>query len=213
MDLRVESMKDLATLYAQAILGWHVQFGNGERRRQIVSDNDEQLARYQQLVSNFHNSDLSDPAVQLAIAHEQMSGVMEWAYSLSVEDLVPGMGPDRRKLGDIARELRDLASQIEHEAHPNDARRTFVYSPEQKRLLARAKAHYATVTSEDVQGGGGLSFLLSCSLERSSSHESDETLLLSPEFLGASPAPQGRDEDILNQIKGNGLEILDVTGD
>jgi hypothetical protein len=212
MSHRDESMKDLATLYAQAILGWHVQFGNDERQRQIVSDNDERLAHYQQIVSNFRDGDLSDPAVQLAIANEQISGSMEWAYGRSVEDILPGIGPEHRKLGDIARELRGLALQFEQGGHPGDARQTFEYSPEQKRLLARAQSHYATVTSADVQGGGGLSFLLSCSLERSLGHESDEILLLSPEFLGASPAPQGRNKDILDQVKGNGLEILDVEG-
>jgi hypothetical protein len=57
-----------------------------------------------------------------------------------------------------------------------------------------------------------VSFLLSCSLERSRDHENREIVLLSPEILGVSPAPRGREGDLLEQLGSEGLEILDVTG-
>jgi hypothetical protein len=150
--------------------------------------------------------------VQLAIANEQISGSMEWAYGVSVAEQLPGMESESQHLGRIARKLRDLALRSEQEVRNGDGGRTLVHFSDRETLVARAREIYAPVAGADVQGGGGVSFLLSCSLERSRDHENREIVLLSPEILGVSPAPRGREGDLLEQLGSEGLEILDVTG-
>jgi hypothetical protein len=212
MELRGESQKDAATLYAHIIVGWHFEFGTDERQRRFGDDRTGWLARYQHTVASFRNSDLSNPAVQLAIANEQISGSMEWAYGVSVPEQLPGVESERQHLGGIARKLRDLASQSEEEARHCDDGRTEVRFSDRETLFAKAREIYSPVAGADVQGAGGMSFLLSCSRERSGDHDNRRIVLLSPEILGVSPAPRGREGDLLEQLWSEGLEILDVTG-
>jgi hypothetical protein len=211
MEHREESQKDAATLYARIIVGWHVEVGTDEWRRQFGDERNEWLARYQHAVVRFHDSDLSDPAVQLAIAKEQISGSMEWAYGVTIPEQLPGLERIHPNLGEIARNLEELASRPQEEEQRAEGRTVVRYS-DREDLLAKAKEVYAPVTGADAQGAGGMSFLLSCSLERSGGHGDGEIVLFSPEILGVSPAPRGREGDLLEQLGSEGLEILDVTG-
>jgi len=161
-------------------------------QRRFKRRQDERLVRYQHAVARFHDSDLSDPAIQLAIAREQIAGSMEWAYGVTVPEQLPGFEGAHPYLEDIARKLEQLASRANEEERRSEGRKVVRYSGYEE-LLAKAKEVYALVTGPDVQGAGGTSFLLSCSLERSDRHGDDEMVLLSPEILGVSPAPRARE--------------------
>ena len=220
MEHQEQTPHDLAALYARIIVGWHATVGSQAWRKQFGEDWQRRLGdefgdqlhdsfeRYRHLVARFHDSDLSDPAVQLALANEQISGSMEWAFPMRVEQ-APGIDPESRHLGAIARRLRELASPPER---PTDGQRTVVRFSDHEHLLAQAREVYGPVVGEDVQGAGGVSFLVSCSLERAERHGEGELTLLSPEVLGVSIAPRGREGDLLEQLGSEGLEILDVTG-
>jgi len=85
-----------AALYARIIVGWHAGMGMDQWQRRFKRRQDERLVRYQHAVARFHDSDLSDPAIQLAIAREQIAGSMEWAYGVTVPEQLPGFeGPTR----------------------------------------------------------------------------------------------------------------------
>jgi hypothetical protein len=215
MEHRDRRHNDEAALYARIIVGWHAAIGVDEWQRRFGREfgqhQDERFVRYQHAVARFHDSDLADPAVQLAIAREQIVGVMEWAYSATVPEQLPGFEGTQPFLGDVARKLKQLASPSHEEEQRSEGRTVVRYSGYEE-LLAKAREMYARVTGTDVHGAGGTSFLLSCSLERSEPHGDGEMVLLSPEVLGVSPAPPGRPSDLLEQLRSEGLEILDVTG-
>jgi hypothetical protein len=211
MALCEESTMDTATVYANIILSWHVANGDHEWTRRFDDERNDWLPHYRHTIARFMNSDLTDPAVQSAIANEQISGSMEWAYGFSVEEQLPRMESGQQKLGEIARKLRELVSRSEQEAIQSEGGRTVVHFSDRETLLVKARQIYAAVAGAEVQGGGGVSFLLSCSLERSAEYET-KTVLLSPEILGISPAPRGRESDLLEQLLSEGMEILDVTG-
>lgn len=204
-----------AALYARIIVGWHAAMGMDEWQRRFGRESGqhqhEWLVRYQHAVARFHDSDLADPAVQLAIAREQIAGAMEWAYRVTVPEQLPGFEGTQPFLGDVARKLEQLASRTHKEGQRSEGRTVVRYS-DYEQLLAKAREVYAPVTGTDVQGAGGTSFLLSCLLERSDRHRNGEMALLSPEILGVSPARRGRPSDLLEQLGSEGLEILDVTG-
>src|SRR4051812_48403553 len=94
MEHRDERHNDEAVLYARIIVGWHARMGMDEWQRRFGQEfgqhQDEWLVRYQQALARFEDSDLSDPAVQLAIAREQIAGSMEWAYGVTVPEQLPG---------------------------------------------------------------------------------------------------------------------------
>jgi hypothetical protein len=213
MELRQRAHNNEAAMYARIIVGWHARMGADEWQRRFGHERDEQerLARYQRDVARFHDSDLSDPAVQLAIAKEQISGSMEWAYGVPIPEQLPGLERQHRYLGEIARKLEELASPQQENEHQAEGRSVVWYSNRED-LVVKAREIYSAVTGADVQGAGGTSFLLSCSLERSARRDDGEIVLLSPEILGASSAPHGRKGDLLEQLGTEGLEILDVTG-
>jgi hypothetical protein len=202
-------------LLARIIVGWHVRIGMDtwqQRFGQGFSDHqDERSGRYRQAVARFHESDLSDVGVQLVIAREQIAGAMEWACGMTVPDQIPGFERVQPCLGDIARKLEMLARRSHEEERRGEGRTVVRYSSRED-LLATTRQVYAAVTGRDVQGGGGLSFLLSCSLERASPESEGQVILLSPEILGVSPLPSGRVNDLLEQLGSEGLEILEVTG-
>jgi hypothetical protein len=125
---------------------------------------------------------------------------------------VPGLNAESRHLGAIARRLQELASRSLQDERPKDGDRKIVRFSGEQDLLAQATEVYGSVTGPNVQGAGGTSFLLSCSLERSERRGDGEIVLLSPGILGVSPAPRGREGDLLEQLGSEGLEILDVTG-
>ena len=215
MEHRDGRHNDEAALYARIIVGWHARMGMDEWqrrfRRELGQHQDERLVRYQHALARYRASDLADPAVQLAIAREQIAGSMEWAYGVTVPEQLPGFEGTQPFLGDVARRLEQLASGAHKEKQRSEGR-TVVRFSDSKELLAKAREVYARVTGADVHGAGGMSFLLACSLERSDRHAHSEMVLLSPEILGVSPAPQGRASDLLEQLGSEGLEILDVTG-
>lgn len=63
-----------AALYARIIVGWHAGMGMDQWQRRFKRRQDERLVRYQHAVARFHDSDLSDPAIQLAIARSRLPG-------------------------------------------------------------------------------------------------------------------------------------------
>jgi hypothetical protein len=199
-----------AAQYARRIVAWHINAGKTEWQRRFGPRQNEGLARYQDALARFQNGNFSDPAVQLAIAREQISGSMEWAYDLTAPEPWPGFEGAQPCLGAIARKLEQLALQAQQREPPPEKRTRVRYSNHQE-LLAKAQEIYAPVTGPDVQGAGGTSFLLSCSLERAGTTHG-EVVLFPPEFLGASPAPRGRPGDVLALLEGENLEILDVRG-
>lgn len=212
MDPLEQTQHDQAALYARIIVGWHARMGASEWRRLYGHQREDRYVRYQHIVAKFRDSDLTDRAVQAALANEQIAGAMEWAYMMPVAEEAPGLNQESRNLGGIARRLQELASRpVEHERLEDAGRKVVRFSDEQD-LLAQAASVYSGVAGPNVQGAGGTSFLLSCSLERSEQRGSGEIVLLSPGILGASPAPRGRESDLLEQLGSGGLEILDVTG-
>ncbi len=204
-----------AALYARTIVNWHAGMGMEEWQRRFGQElgrhQDERLSRYRHAVERFHNSDISDPAVQHAIAREQIAGSMEWAFGVTVPEQLPGFNRTRPCLGDVARKLEQLAALPAKVGHWSAGRIVVKYSGHEE-LFAKARQVYARDTGADAQGAGGTSFLLSCSLERSDCDGDGEVHLLSPEILGVSPAPLGRQSDLLEQVRCGDLEILDVTG-
>jgi hypothetical protein len=213
MQHQEERHNDEGVLFARVIIGWHASMGMDEWQRRFGREpgqhQDAWLVRYQHTVARFLNSALADPAVQLAIAREQIAGSMEWAYGVTIPEGLPEFEGTQPSLGDIARKLEQLASPAHKEEQRSEGRTVVRYS-DYEELLAKAREVYAQVTGSDVQGAGGTSFLLSCSLERSDAD--GEMVLLSPEILGLRPAPPGRPSDLLEQLGSEGLEILDVTG-
>jgi hypothetical protein len=187
--------------------GWARRSGG----RLFGDETNDQFLRYEQSVRRFVDSDLSDPAVQLALAEAQISGAMEWAYARPAGDELPGLESTDECLGKLARKLRDLASRVQKDKE-QIAGRTPVQFSDREDLFAKAREIYSQVTGAEVQGAGGVSFLLSCSLERSASDLDGEIVLLSADLLGARAAPHGREGDLLEQLGSNGLEIIDVTG-
>jgi len=214
MEHQEQRPNDHAALYARIIVGWHARIGTDEwlRRFGHERERDEGFARYRHTVARFHDSDLSDPAVQLAIANEQIAGSMEWAYMTPVAEQVPGLDPASHHLGAIAGRLQELASRFRQDERPPEGERTVVRFSDAEDLLAKAREVYCRITGAEIQGAGGASFLISCSLERSEHHRDGGIVLLSPGILGVRAAPNGRDGDLLEQLGSEGLEILDVTG-
>jgi hypothetical protein len=90
MEHLEQPLHDQAALYARIIVGWHARMGTDEWQRMSGNDfaheRDEGFVRYQHMVARFHDSDLSDPAVQFALANEQLAGTMEWAYMMPVAE-------------------------------------------------------------------------------------------------------------------------------
>jgi hypothetical protein len=202
-------------LYARIIVGWHTRTGIEELQRRFGREfgqgQDDWLVRYRHVVAGFQERNFSDPSVQLAIAREQIAGSMEWASGATVPEELWEFEGTQPSLGELARKLKELALQAQDEELGVEGRILVRYSGYEE-LLVKAREVYARTTRADVQGGGGTSFLLSCSLERSDRREYGEIVLLSPERLGVSRAPQGRAGDFLEQLAGLELEILDVMG-
>lgn len=207
---------DVTVLCSRAIVGWHAKIGIEEWQSRFGDERNDGFARYESAVKRFHESDLSDPAVQRAIAKEQISGSMEWAYAMPLPEEIweiarEGQPVERpcQHLGELAREL-ELALR-DQDSHRADGRQIVRFT-DREDLYRKAREAYAGVAGEDVQGVGGASFLLSCSLERSDSHHRGELTLLFPEALGVKRIPPDREGDLLNQLGSDALEIMDVTG-
>jgi hypothetical protein len=190
-----------AEQYAWAIVEWHSKVNAADLTSRFPGSPDW-ISRYEHIVRHFVESDLSDPEVWRAIAKEQISGCMEWAYGQLLPE--PPVGYPSINLGELARELSRLALLQE------PARRRMVYFETAEELLRTAREFYGDAIGPNRQGGGGLSFLVSCSLERSDAQGHLE--LLSPEVLGAVHAPTNRPDDFIEQIRNGEVEVEEVIG-
>lgn len=215
MEHRDEGYVVEAALYARVIVAWHVRMGMDQWQSRFGRGSgdlpDESLVRYQHALERSQNSDLADPAVQLAIARDQIAGSMEWAYDVTIPEELPGFEETQPSLGSVAHKLEQLALSAQKDEQRSEGRTAVRYSSHEE-LLAKARELYARAVGRDIQGAGGTSFLLSCSLEREARHRDGEMILLSPDLLGVRPAPHDRPSDLLEQLGSDGLEILDVTG-
>lgn len=190
-----------AEQYARLIVEWHSKVNAADLTSRFPGSPDW-IGRYEHIVQHFKKAELSDPEVWRAIAKEQVSGCMEWAYGQLLTEPLPGHSTI--KLGELARELSRLASP-----HEPTTRRT-VYFETAEELLRTAREFYGDTIGPDQQGAGGLSFLVSCSLERSDSRAHLE--LLSAEVLGAVYAPTNRPDDFIQRIQNGDFEVEEVTG-
>ena len=189
-----------AEQYAKFIVDWHSKVNAADLASRFPGS--EWVSRYEDTIRHFAEADLSNSELWVLIAKEQISGCMEWAYGQFLSE--PLLGEKPVSLGELARELSRMASLRESTNH-----RT-VYFDTHEELVRTAREFYGDAIGADLQGGGGFSFLVSCSLERSNSHGQVE--LLSPEALGVVAPFPDRPDDFVRQIRSGDIEVEEVIG-
>ena len=217
---------------ARVIVTWHHEFGLNMAPSRMVYDGEprvDNLNEYRQAVSTFLNSDLGTIEAQAEVAKTQVCGTFEWFY----HEIIPaplwarfaeGLQVQQpTHLFEAARHIQQLHERIaaiqpppeESTHHPEESTRgTAVRFSSRSELQLLARRHYANYIREEHVGIGGVNFLLSSSMERTTDRAGDsgEITLLTPEYLGFQVDPTSQSDDLLSRLRAGEIRIESLEG-
>ena len=186
---------------------------------------DVQFDRYRERVAYFRDADLSDRQVQREIAREQRSRLFEWACSRVVpatlwydasralQRSVQRRPPEN--LGEAASWILEVTTRTQPEpATVKSDEDTAIGGEPRAALLDRARRFYHYLDQEQTQTVGGVSALVSCSIERYRRSDSQGSVQLVP--LEDLPLrivqPGARKNDLLDALLSGEVEIEEAVG-